>query len=703
MSRVTGEQLYHRLPEAYRTADTTSGGVVRALLDLIASEADRIGAQIDELADAWFIETAPEWAVSYIGDLLGVPLTRITGADTAGVVTQRALVANTIRYRRRKGTASVLESLAFDTTGWRSVAIEEFERLQTTQHLAHPRVALPNTVDLRNGEQLEATPGPWSVHAHTVDVHTVGIDRPDGASRPNVPNVTIHSYRVDGLWIPMATAQPADAPGRYRFDLLGRDVALANPPVHDPGVDVRTSEDEVPAMLRRRRLREQLDARRTAAAVGDPDPSPRWATRPPLQVFLVPNAGDDPVAVDALRLRSCHLDPWKPAHPSGDIRFDPVLGRLVVPDPQPFAVLVSATPGGIPGVGAGPQPRLAIRDVVADAGVTWQRGVSRDHAPVTGQLCATLSQAVAEWNTAPVGSIGVIALMDNHRHDVSLIDTNALRIPASSHLTIVAADWPELPVAGGAPGERARQLGAITPERLQPAIVGDIEILGGAPADSLVPGSFRLDGVVLDGDLRVVGNAAEQLGALLLTGCTHVGGSLSAAGPRQLLDVRITTSRVGNVTLDHTADRLRIAETVVAGEVDAPGANAQLEAVTVLGTTSLRRLEATDCIFDATVKVARQQTGCVRYSYITPGSTVPRQYCCVTAPKPVFVSRERDHRSLAVLVPDGPSPLRGASSTGGEVGAYAGIEQSQREQNMRIALREYLRVGIGAALAPRVR
>ena len=138
MSVVTGASLYERLPAYYREVDTRSGGVVRALLDIIAEQADRIGRQIDQQADDWFVETCADWAVSYLADLLGVAPTHDIAATSPSdaVVSRLTLVANTIRYRRRKGTASVLESLAADVSGWRTAAVDQFERLVTTQHLA---------------------------------------------------------------------------------------------------------------------------------------------------------------------------------------------------------------------------------------------------------------------------------------------------------------------------------------------------------------------------------------------------------------------------------------------------------------------------------------------------------------------------------------------------------------------------------------
>jgi hypothetical protein len=721
MSRVTGADLYRRLPAHTREVDDRHGGAVRAVLEIVAEQADRIGAQIDELADSWFVETCPDWAVPYLADLLGVALTHdiTVDDDSTAIVSQRAHVANTIRYRRRKGTASVLESLAFDVGGWRAVAVEEFERLVTTQHLIHPRTHLPNTVDLRAGANLEATPGPFGVHAHTVDVRNVALDRGLGAPRPNTSNVTLHSYRVDGLLVPTATARPAGAPGRYRIDPLDRDVPLVNPPVHDAGVDVRATEDEVPAPLRRRRLREELDARRAAIAAGAPDPAPRWTSRPPFRLFVVPAPGAVPAPVPAEQVEVCRLDPWKPASPSGRIRVDPVAGRIVAPDPQPQQLLVTAAPGGVPGVGAGPAARSATRDELGAAGVTWQRGVSRDVAPVAGEIAATLDAAVAAWNATPAGTVGVIALMDNDRHDVDLTGPNRIRIREGSRLTIVAAGWPELSILGGPPG---RVPGVVTPERSRPAVVGDIDVRGDAPASSQDPGELLLDGLLMSGTLQVTGTVAQQLGRLRVRSCTQVTGGITATGNRSLLSVEIVRSHVGPVTLPASVSGLEITASVVDGgagaggagggggggsggsgggagaAIDAEGAAADLDRVTALGTVAVKQLEASECLFVAPVDSRIRQQGCVRYSYVAPGSTTPRRYRCIESPTPAFVSTVRGDRNYALLAASAGVELRTANERGDEVGAYAVTRTTQREQNTAIALSEYVRIGIAAGI-----
>ena len=104
------ERLYQLLPAIYRLRDSDEGEPLRALLSVIEAELDLVETDIETLYENWFVETAEEWAIPYIGDLLGVkPLHTIA---SAGLFSTRAYVANTLRYRRRKGTAAILEQLA---------------------------------------------------------------------------------------------------------------------------------------------------------------------------------------------------------------------------------------------------------------------------------------------------------------------------------------------------------------------------------------------------------------------------------------------------------------------------------------------------------------------------------------------------------------------------------------------------------------
>src|SRR5215204_6850637 len=138
------QKLYELLPAVYRVRDAKAGLPLEAVLSVIAEQVAVVEEDLAQLYDDQFIETCAEWVVPYIGDLVGA-----RGLyDLRGAVSQRAQVANTLAYRRRKGTAAVFEQVARDVTGWSAHAVEFFQLLATTQHLNHVRPGRGGTVDL---------------------------------------------------------------------------------------------------------------------------------------------------------------------------------------------------------------------------------------------------------------------------------------------------------------------------------------------------------------------------------------------------------------------------------------------------------------------------------------------------------------------------------------------------------------------------
>src|SRR2546422_2963666 len=99
-------------------------GPLKALLSIISEQAAVLEENLDQLYDDLFIETCAEWVVPYIGDLVGAR--GVAQFPGAAKFTQRGFVANTLAYRRRKGTAAVLEQLARDVTEWNASVVEYF-------------------------------------------------------------------------------------------------------------------------------------------------------------------------------------------------------------------------------------------------------------------------------------------------------------------------------------------------------------------------------------------------------------------------------------------------------------------------------------------------------------------------------------------------------------------------------------------------
>ena len=255
---LTSEQLYTLLPAIYRIRDTERGEPLKALVNVIAEQAAVMEADIARLYENWFIETCDEWVVPYIGDLLAVRGLHSLGSDAP--FSQRALVANTLSYRRRKGTATVLEQLARDTTGWNARAVEFFELLETTQHYNHVRLGNVRTPDLRDTNALELIDTAFDIAAHTADVRSIKA----GRGWHNIPNIGIFIWRLQSYFVwqssPRVVASPAD--GRYRFSPLGLDSPLFNRPQTETQITHLAEEINVPGLLRRRPLYDELESRR---------------------------------------------------------------------------------------------------------------------------------------------------------------------------------------------------------------------------------------------------------------------------------------------------------------------------------------------------------------------------------------------------------------------------------------------------------
>ena len=126
------DRLYRLIPAIYRIRDSEIGEPLRALLSVISTEVDVVERDMEQLYDNWFIETCEDWAIPYIGDLVGhSPVLPTSGDVTDPHVRERNRwlfprreIANIVRHRRRKGTLLVLEDLSRDIAGWPASARE---------------------------------------------------------------------------------------------------------------------------------------------------------------------------------------------------------------------------------------------------------------------------------------------------------------------------------------------------------------------------------------------------------------------------------------------------------------------------------------------------------------------------------------------------------------------------------------------------
>lgn len=752
------DRLYNLLPAIYRIRDSAEGQPLQALLAVIESELQSLEADIDGLYDDWFIETAAEWVVPYLGDLLGV---RGLNAGSPDTFSLRAYVANTLAYRRRKGTATMLEQLARDVTGWEARAVEFFELLGTTQYLNHTRPYNFRTPDLRQADALELLETPFGTAAHTADVrHIADYDhRSLSRGKYNIPDIGIFLWRLGAYDVSLGDACPA-APGFYTFNPLGYDKPLFNAPRTEREISHLAEEINVPASLRRRPLYAELEAWRLALTQGA-DFSPVYfdPEAPVFQVFVE----DNPQPVPSEQIMICDLSTWRNSPPSKDyphldgtpetrpiaLTVDPVLGRLAFPaGVAPARVQVSYTYGFSGDVGGGPYNRsLSLADELPggpdpQSQVVWQVGVSKNIPPVPGQIYATLTEAVQQWNGQPEGTVGVIAIMDSSTYSENLTSGDTILIPTGSQLLVIAADWPafEDPAL---PGVTVRRVGDLIPDGLRPHLQGNISVRGTAPANDPNPGGLAIDGLLIEGRLRVL---AGSLGGLQVNHCTLVpdpsfpANQLGLGVTTQNAQLAISLNRTicGPISLPESVPSLSVSASIIdqaslSSAINADGVNLMIRESTVFGPVSVRSLEASNSIFTDRVMVEQRQsapggnTPCVRYTFTPINSETPRRYRCqpdlaleqeaqalgkksaadltvaqrqrvVSRVKPSFHSTHYGDPDYAQLsFGSDPGVLTGAEE-GAEMGVWFYLQQPQRETNLRSSLDEYLRFGLEAGI-----
>jgi hypothetical protein len=710
--KMSAENLYALLPAIYRIRDAEAGYPLRELIGVIAEQAAVVEENIEQLYDDQFIETCADWVAPYLGGLIGYrPLHGISAA----IASPRAEVANTIGYRRRLGTASVLEQLARDVTGWPARVVEYVFLVATTQRMNHIRPRHHIAPDLRDGAGLERIGTGFDPFSRMAELRAIG--RADG--RYNLPNIGIHLWRLQaqprGARIPQPAYRVDDR--RWLFSPLGAPLPLFTKPATPDGP---VGPLNVPIPLTRRALHADLTGAAPPRAIyglagGDG----------PLQSLLV--AIDD-LPLTAAEVAACDLSDvlggW--AHmpaAGGRIGIDPVLGRIALPPGREGRVDVAYHQGFAAEIGGGAYPRAA-----AFAMPVPERPLLRvpDDQPTVQAALAAL----------PVAG-GIIEITDHGRHDAPA----GIALGPGAALELRAADecFPHL------------------------LLTADLEIRGGQDA------AVTLDGLLVSGGaLSVPTDAGNALRRLVLRHCTLVPGqALDAAGNPAAPGAPALLAALPGLALEAShciMGPLRVAADaearVAASIIDAaaalpldstecvayaaPDGSGFGGALTLLRVTVFGQLAAThfDLVSDslllaraaagqtaAPVRAERRQLGCMRYSFVPPGALVPRRFRCQPqlaidqaiaarearpGPKPDaaeraaiarrealrvvpgFVARRFGRPAYAQLRATVPAEVLAGAEDEGEMGAFHLNAGPQRQGNLRIRLEEYLRVSLDA-------
>jgi hypothetical protein len=168
---------------------------------------------------------------------------------------------------------------------------------------------------------------------------------------------------------------------------------------------------------------------------------------------------------------------------------------------------------------------------------------------------------------------------------------------------------------------------------------------------------------------------------LLVVERSITGPILDGAGNVQSLVVRDSIVQATQPQVD--------ALSIASGEV-------VLERTTILGSSKIHRLDASECILHDVAIVDDTQYGCVRFSAWSAGSVVPRTYESVMVlPRAgLFVAEDFGRPEFARLLATAGSEISEGAEDGSEMGAFAREKTAIKERSLLIKYQEYLPLGL---------
>ena len=694
MSSLNAERLYALLPAVHRIRDAQQGHPLRDLVGLIAREFEALEENVEQLYDDQFIETCTDWVAPYIGDLIGY---RPLHGVAAAIASPRAEVANTIGYRRRKGTAAMLEQLARDVTDWPARAVEFFEQLATTQYMNHVRPHAPATADLRSLPRMLLRGGPFNAVAHTAEMR-----RPEsGSGRYNIRNVGIFLWRLQPFRLSDVPLTPdaGEATGRkFRFNPLGADQPLFRLPVTEKLITHIAGTANVPDAIDLRLMVRAVKAAATDSTVADDygEGESIVLSRPNTNPAL------PPVPIDVADICVCDLRDvatgWaqETTLDANKIAIDPTLGRVLLGANINGTLLGTFHSGFSRAIGGGEYERGPEgADLAKQASVTGGNALQPQLDAVFAEGRLTLGDSLSYAQT-PVFKVDAVVAANAPGKTVVVAARNGARP------LIVAGGAVELAI--GARGRLVIDGLVFSGGALQLAAASDDE-----PRELVLRDCTLVPGLALNSD----GSAISPGAASLIVGHPFARVTLERCitGPLQVVagaevfvhDCIVDAGDTANVAFDADGDgvagaELTVTESTVIGKVN----------------TQLLRLASNSIFFArlgtppaetwlAPVLAERLQEGCVRFCYLPTGSITPRPFRCVpdtTHPGVLsqFTSLRYGDPGYGQLRRASGKAIREGADDGGEIGVMHALFQPQRETNLRLRLDEYLRFGLQAGI-----
>ena len=684
----TGGALYNLLPAVYRRKDAENGFALSALTNVMEREMRLVKDDIQRLYDNWFVDTCQEWALPYIGELLGV---RDIMDEKSIITSQRRRVANSVRYRRRRGIGAALEDIVYDVTGWHARVVEFFENVSITQSMtaAHPGKWL--SVDFRDKPAMEQAGGPFDSSVHFADVRKPEDDK----GKYNISNIGIFLWRLQSYRAFDRKARVCPGKnGGFFFSALGVDIPLFNKTRKNDDLTQMARARDLPVALSRYLFEKDLrDHKKLYAETPERHRPENSLYYGPEKALCIVFRGQN---ISPMKILSADLSDWSmDESKNGEVvAIDVELGRALFS--QTFIKEKSVVPedvgvgfhyGFSADMGGGSYNRISTMSDFSSHEFAVRVSKTRGKA----DCVETLARALALWEEAceqnGPGLKGVIRIADNEVYQEDI----EINLPDNARLAIESED-------GKNPFVKMS-------EKLQVNGPGEKEA------------NLVINGVLFDRPIFVAGCAS-----LKIAHCSVIpfeDGKLSAAAAincHEARDVNVDISDCVTGALFLPGEKvasLSISDSIIDGKSNghgifggdnAWGPSSVISRATLFGDVRVRELAASETIFSGVVMAERRQTGYVRFSYMAPGSKVPMKYRSQPDSgeshpiKPNFTSVKYGDPAYGQLGRICSKVVRKGAEDGSEMGAFKRLRAARREKNLKSVIRDHVRSDMTAGV-----
>lgn len=657
--------LYNLLPEYHRNRDAYQRQQLRAFMRIFQGPLDSMHTAIERLYDDWFIETCEDAAIPLIARLVGV---EVFPYALGAIPSQRALVANALVDRQRKGTLGALQSALSDASGWPVRVVESRRRVATMADLQFEERP-PSRSALLRFATPDAYDEAFETYAHSVRLRSSPEENAP-VFRPSSVDVFVWSAPVR----PLDRVRPRRlGRNRYAFHPLGADTPLfrAARVAHDRYVPLEPN--ETPAPIGRGRLQRELD--RGAASLDE--------------LSIAIESGEPPTLFSPNSWFVADLSSWLPegAFPEGrEVAIDPELGRFQLRGVQePVRLWVSFVSG------AAMPPRTWLEDESpSPEDIQEVPKPLSQRPPRPGRSLANRMTRPHRERRVLGNKVPILEPRPYHRR-IRLLHSGDYSV---SEVVVNLVEGDRLAVSA-APGVVPVLRGILTFS----CPVGQAEVsLSGLWFDAMVVarGGVRLsfsDCVFLPSPIPSLIGLPETAGD---AGKTETGRPT----------IRVVGSIVGPIQADGQLDLIGSIVDGGGGTAIRGRATLSTAGTTILGDAETYALpQARSTLFGGRVRAERTDLGFVESCFVPEGSHTPPRERCFPARgdegllqdrRPPFRTTLFGQPGYARLSPFAPPQLLTGGNDDSEMGTFGRAFEELRRSELRRVAREFLPLGMDA-------